>query len=121
MRYLRTITIVLMLVAWAASPAVACLLPGPQLTEEKNACCRDMAPRCGEQMQASHSCCTKSVKQDNSLLASRHDGLNPDLTFIRLTFEDASSSPLGAAIPLGVFASHSPPGPAPGATSILRI
>ena len=72
-------------------------------------------------MQASHSCCAKSVKQDSSLLASRHQGLNPDLTFVRLAIEDASLSPLGAAIPLGLFASHSPPGPAPGPTTILRI
>ena len=121
MRYLRAITVVLTLVAWAASPAVACLLPGSQLTEEGKACCREMTPKCGEEMQASHSCCTKSVKKDNSLLASRAHDLNPDLTFARLTLEDTSLSPFGAAIPLGVFAGPSPPGPAPGATTILRI
>ena len=121
MRLLRAITVGIVLVAWAAGAVAACVLPGSQLTEEEKACCREMAPRCGEQMQASHSCCAKSVQQDSSLLASRHQGLNPDLTFVRLTFEDADLNPLGAAMPIGSLASHSPPGPAPGATTILRI
>ena len=121
MRTLRAITVLVMLFAWAAGTAAACLLPGGQLSEEEKACCREMAPSCGEQMQASHSCCTKSVKTDRSLLAARSDDLNPNLTAARLALEEGSVSPLGAAIPIGSLASHSPPGPAPGAITILRI
>ena len=121
MRLLRAITVGVVLLAWAAGTAAACLLPGSQVTEQEKACCREMALKCGEEMQASHSCCTKSVKQDSSLLASRHQGLNPDLTFVDLTLEDASLSPLEAAIAIGLLAGHSPPGPAPGSTTILRI
>ncbi|MGH9493122.1 MAG: hypothetical protein ACRD2K_06445 [Terriglobales bacterium] len=121
MRLLRAITVGVMLVAWATGAVAACLAPDSQLSEEEKACCREMAPSCGEEMQASHSCCTKSVQQVSSLLASRHDGLNPDLTSARLALEEGSVSPLGATIPIGLLASHSPPGSAPGATTILRI
>ena len=121
MRLLRAITVGVVLVAWAAGTAAACLLPGSQLTEEEKACCREMAPSCGEKMQASHSCCTKSVRQDSSLLASRHQGLKPDLTAARLALEEGSVSPLAAAVPIGLLAGHSPPGLASGATTILRI
>ena len=121
MRLLRAITVGIMLVAWAGGAVAACLLPGSQLTDEEKACRREMAPGCWEQIQASHSCCTKSVKTDRPLLAARSDDLNPDLTTARLALEEGSVSPLGAAIPIGSLASHSPPGPAPGATTILRI
>jgi hypothetical protein len=121
MRSLRAITLALMLVAWAAGTAAACLLPSTQLSEEEKACCREMAPQCGEEMQASHSCCTESVKHNQSPLASRGDELRPELTIARLAVDERSSSPLGALIPIGWLTSPSPPGPAPGATSILRI
>ena len=121
MRYLRAITVGVMLIAWAAGAVAACLLPGSQLSEEEKACCREMAPSCGEKMQASHSCCTKSVRQEGSLLVSRHDGPNPDLIAARLALAEGSMSPLAAAVPIGLLAGHSPPGPAPGATTILRI
>ena len=121
MRCLRAITVGIVLVAWAGSAVAACLLPGSQLTEEEKACCREMAARCGEQMQASHSCCTKSVKTDRPLLAARSGDVNPNLTAALLALEAGSVRPLGAAIPIESLASHSPPGPAPGAITILRI
>lgn len=121
MRYLRAITFGVMLIAWGSGSAAACLLPDSQLTEEEKACCREMASQCGEEMQASHSCCTKSVKHDQSPLTSRGHDLRPELAIARLAADEEGSSPLGAVIPIGWLTSPSPPGPAPGATTILRI
>ncbi len=121
MRYLRAITLALMLAAWAASTAAACLLPGSQLTEEEKACCRDMAPQCGKEMQVSHSCCPESVTRDQSSLASRSHDLHPDLAVAQLGSREGSWGLPGALIPADSFTSPSPPGPAPGATTILRI
>lgn len=121
MRYLRAITLALMLVAWASGTAAACLLPGAQLSEEEKACCREMPPQCGEQMQASHSCCTKSVNHDQSPLASRGDELRPELAVAQLGFHEGSWSLPAALIAAGSLTSPSPPGPAPGSSSILRI
>lgn len=121
MRYLRAITVGVMLIACVSGTAAACLLPGSQLTEEEKACCREMASRCGEQMQASHSCCTKSVKHGQSSLASRGDELRPELAVAQLGSQDGSWGLPAVLIPAGSFDSPSPPGPAPGATTILRI
>lgn len=121
MRYLRAITLALMLAAWAAGTAAACLLPVSQQTEEEKACCREMASQCGEQMQASHSCCTKSVKHDQSSLAARGHELRPELAAVPLVTDEGSPGPIGAMTSLGSFTSPSPPGPAPGAITVLRI
>jgi hypothetical protein len=121
MRCLRAITFGVMLIAWGSGPAAACLLPDSQLTEEEKACCREMAPQCGEEMQASHSCCMKSVKHDQSPLASRGHDLRPELVVAQLRSHEGSWGLPGTLIPTGSFASPSPPGPAPGATTILRI
>ena len=110
----------LMLVAWAAGPVAACCLPISQPAEHQEASCRKMGPQCGDQMQASHSCCTKLVKHEQSL-ASRVHELRPELATVQLVAGAGSPSPLGTAISLGWVTSPSPPGPAPGATNILSI
>lgn len=121
MRSLRAIPLALVLAAWAAGTAAACLLPGAQLSEEEKACCREMAPQCGEKMQASHSCCAKSANDDQSSLASRSPGLHPELGVALLASHEGSWSLSGALIPSGAFTSPSPPGLAAGANTILRI
>ena len=50
------------LLVWLfAAPAMACLLPIAQLTQEEKACCRSMAGMCDDMAKnTSHSCCQKA-------------------------------------------------------------
>ena len=121
MRYLRAIAVGVMLIACVSGTAAACLMPGAQLSEEEKACCREMASQCGEQMQASHSCCAKSVKHDQSSLASRGHEVRPDFAVALLVADAGIQRPLGVLIPGDWLTSPSPPGPAAGTLSILRI
>jgi hypothetical protein len=52
-----------MLLVMLGVPAMACLQPDTQLTDEEKACCREMANQCGSMdMPGDHSCCHKSVQ-----------------------------------------------------------
>lgn len=45
-------------VLWAATPAIACLVPMHQMTKAEHDCCMKMAQECGSSMMpSSHSCC----------------------------------------------------------------
>jgi len=45
-------------VLWAATPAIACLVPVNQMTKAEPDCCLKMAQECGSSMMSSsHSCC----------------------------------------------------------------
>ena len=45
-------------VLWAATPAIACLVPMHQMTKAEQDCCLKMAQECGSSMMPStHSCC----------------------------------------------------------------
>ncbi len=55
---LRTAVVLGAVLLWAATPAMACLLPGPAQTEAMHKCCHHMAGHCGQSaMPASHACC----------------------------------------------------------------
>ena len=68
---LRKIASVLVALIVLGMPVIACALPGVEMSEDENACCRQMAERCGmSQMPASHSCCKGSPElQADSLQA----------------------------------------------------
>src|SRR5581483_8525994 len=45
-------------VLWAATPAIACLVPMHKMTKAEHDCCMKMAQECGSSvMPSSHSCC----------------------------------------------------------------
>ena len=61
MRRLRQIGVLVLLLVSCLAPAMACMLPGAQLTVEERACCRTMQDQCGQmEMPASHGCCHKA-------------------------------------------------------------
>jgi hypothetical protein len=50
-------------------PAMACLMPNAQLTEQEKSCCRKMANECGSMgMHGDHSCCQKTRQQDAAVV-----------------------------------------------------
>src|SRR5215467_11839175 len=60
MRVSRTggLTMLVITVLWAATPAIACLVPMHQMTKAEHDCCLKMAQECtSSMMPSSHSCC----------------------------------------------------------------
>src|SRR5437660_1238635 len=71
MRGLARIVTLLMLLLMGM-PAVACMLPGLEMTAEEKACCKEMADRCGEMgMDPSHGCCSHLQHHDNQFVQNR--------------------------------------------------
>jgi hypothetical protein len=55
---IRTAVVLGAVLLWAATPAMACFLPGFVPTDAERECCHHMAGHCGQSMMpASHSCC----------------------------------------------------------------
>jgi len=104
-------------------PAVACMLPGAEMTPEEQTCCREMAEQCGEMgMDPAHGCCTRLQHDDIQFLQSTQDA--------RHTHENAgvciADTPADAALQASVIYTvpaleHSPPESPPHSFFILRI
>ena len=108
-------------VLWAATPAIACLVPMHTMTQAEHDCCLKMAQECGSSMMpSSHSCCQ----------VQRHDtSVTPVSTYSPTRPFDVAVVPQ-MAIPLLVNTSNfarmeacetPPPESSPGGSSILRI
>src|SRR6516164_2976047 len=58
----------LIIVLWAVTPALACLLPGQQMTTAEEECCQKMAQQCGSAMKpSSHTCCHHPDQQETAV------------------------------------------------------
>src|SRR5215831_11709268 len=52
------LTMLVITVLWAATPAIACLIPLRPMTQAEHECCKKMARQCGSSaMPSGHSCC----------------------------------------------------------------
>lgn len=123
MRVTRTgaLTMLVITVLWAATPAIACLVPARAMTQAEHDCCLKMAQECGSSMMSSsHSCCQ----------GHRHDtAVSPVATYSPTRPFDVAIVP---QISILLIASPSPsvhdpaleappPESSPGRSSILRI
>src|SRR5437879_8168911 len=69
MRILRQFGVLVLLVSCLA-PAMACMVPNAEMSNQERACCRTMKNQCGQmEMPASHGCCQKTPPSvhDNAL------------------------------------------------------
>jgi hypothetical protein len=119
-RAFALLTIVLL---WAITPAMACVLPGATMTPAERECCHHMAERCGSSMMpASHSCCKPQGPTNTVLPQTLAAGTVRPLTI-------AVMPPVAslATLPAVTVRSHlsffhaPPPDPSPGCNSVLRI
>ena len=123
MRILRQFGALVFLLATCLTPAMACMLPGAQLTTEERACCRMMQNQCGQMdMPASHGCCHKAPPNvyDGTLPTKATTPNAAAITVIWLT----SSELLNPASSVTGWVEHhdySPPESPPSTISILRI
>lgn len=108
-------------VLWAATPAIACLVPMRAMTQAEHDCCLKMAQECGSSMMpSSHSCCQ----------GHRHDiAVSPVTTYSLTRPFDVAIVPqtsilliASQSVSLHVPALEAPPPESsPGCSSILRI
>ncbi|HEY2472490.1 MAG TPA: hypothetical protein VGI45_32195 [Terracidiphilus sp.] len=123
MRILRQFGVLVLMLATGLSPAMACMVPGAQMTPEERACCRMMQNQCGQmEMPASHGCCQKAPTNlyDTALNASAAVLHVPAASVIGL---DASAlfTPEASIAGWTEHRDYSPPQSPPSTVAILRI
>jgi hypothetical protein len=107
--------------ALAATPLLACLLPGGTTTEEESACCREMASECGHgNMPSSHSCCQTVSAPAQAAVAKTSFKLAVTLLYVGSPQHDFTWS-LPETFRSVATIGHLPPETPPASTEILRI
>lgn len=116
------LTMLLITALWAATPALACLLPADQMTPAEHECCERMAGQCGAAvMPSSHTCCQHPRHSEAAVSPSLI--YPPSRHLIMVVIPQAGFS-LPKSVPVW---NHSPAldlsaaAASPGCSSILRI
>ena len=109
----------------AALPAMACAVPGTVMTAAERECCKRMADQCGHSgMAKSHGCCEIQTAP-NDFHALKASFAQLDHSVIGLHAQPAESQTTADSHLLFTtntpFPTHSPPGLAYSAATILRI
>jgi hypothetical protein len=119
---IRTAVVLGAVLLWAATPAMACLLPGVTPTEAGHKCCHHMAEHCGESaMPANHACCQAPIYPETVVVQGQASPLKNAISALPTT--------IGVQLPAVLAASsrclaslESPPGqPLSCSASVLRI
>lgn len=123
MRILRQIGVWVLLAVSSLTPAMACMLPGAQLTPEERACCRMMHEQCGQmEMHGAPSCCHNvSSSAFDSAQVTKAD--TPNLFSASVIWVALSDLPNRVSSSIERIEQHdySPPQSPPSAISVLRI
>jgi hypothetical protein len=108
-------------VLWAATPAIACLVPMHQMTKAEHDCCLKMAQECGSSMMpSSHSCCQGHQRDAAVSPVATYSPTRPfDVAIVpQVSILLAASSSVSFHIPA---LESPPPESSPGCSSVLRI
>lgn len=123
-RGLRQLVALLLVLFISGAPAIACMLPGAQMTKQELACCRMMKGDCGHmQMSSGQDCCQKvpQTSSDNAI-QWKAPSFHP---IVVVAFYVATWERLHSALLLAGAIAHpdaSPPPKSPPSTiSILRV
>jgi hypothetical protein len=115
------LTMLVVTVLWAVTPAIACMIPLRPMTHAEHECCKKMAQQCGSSaMPSSHSCCQGH---------QREGAISPVPTYSPTRPFDVAIIPQTAVLLVAsepiLLASGAleapPPEASPGFSSILRI
>ena len=123
MRALRQFGVLVLLLASSLTPAMACMIPGAQMTTEERACCRMMQNQCGQmEMPASHGCCQKTPPSvyDNAL-DTKAVALHPVAIAVIWLTSSELVNPASSVTGWVEHHDYSPPQSPPSTISILRI
>jgi len=114
--------LVLLLASWL-TPAMACMLPGAQMSAEERACCRIMQNQCGQmEMPASHGCCQKTPPNVyENALDTKAEALHPVAITVVWLASPELLNPTSSVTGWVEHRDYSPPKSPPSTISILRI
>jgi hypothetical protein len=123
MRIFRQFGALVLLLATCVVPAMACMVPDAQMSDQERACCRMMKNDCGQmEMSASHGCCQKTPQSIHSNALD-----TKTVTFYAIVVAVISRITSELLNPTTVVAEwidrpeYSPPKSPPATISILRI
>jgi hypothetical protein len=123
MRAFRQLGALSLLLVTCLAPAMACMVPGAEMSTQERACCRTMKNQCGQMgMPASHGCCQKAPPSvhDNALTTKTVARSPVAITAIWLTAYEVLP-PASVVVGWVRHPDYSPPESPPPAISILRI
>jgi hypothetical protein len=114
---------ILLVFLMAGAPLMACMLPVNTMSDDEQACCREMAGQCGQaDMPSSHSCCkTLAGSVQLAVAKSRFELPYRSLIFdLPLQLHDSQVlNQVATSVP--IFLDQSPPETPPSSSNILRI
>jgi hypothetical protein len=122
-RALRQLGVLVLLLASCLTPAMACMIPGAQMTAEERACCRMMENQCEQMgMPASHGCCEKTPPNfyDNAL-DTKAVALHPVAIAVVWLASPELLNPASSVAGWVEHHDYSPPKSPASTISILRI
>jgi hypothetical protein len=126
-RKLRFAFALVLLAVWLGAPAMACLIPFHQLTQDEMACCAKMQGDCDGMADMgagrSHSCCKKVQPHAAPIAIAAGNfhfiDMHVEVSWLYLPQEPLPSGSAAAVALFPAIHSHSPPGI--GSSTILRI
>ncbi len=123
MGMLRQFGVLVLLLVTCLTPAMACMVPGAQMTTAERACCRMMNYQCGQMgMPSSHGCCQKTPPSLYDLaLATKPPAHHPAAVAVISLAASELVNPASAVAGRVEHPDYSPPESAPSTISILRI
>jgi hypothetical protein len=116
----RQLGALVLLLVWSLVPVMACTLPDAQMTPAERACCVQMQRNCGGMdMPASHPCCQKQVRTEQSAVVQKGQRTSQPIVIQIVPGMQIALpvSPMREQHALNV----SPPQSPPSAITILRI
>lgn len=109
-----------LLLVWSLVPTMACTLPEVQMTPVERACCIQMQRNCsGMGMSASHPCCQKQVRTDQSAIVQEVQRPSHPIV-MQIVPGTQMTLPVSLARER-LALNFSPPQSPPSAVTILRI
>lgn len=111
----------LVAMAWAVTPTMACLMPGVEMTAAERECCQQMAAMCGgaHRMPMTHSCCQAGEPRQAPLATKVKTSTG--VSFAIADRLPASLATAPSASSTFAPATDSPPESPPGCSPVLRI
>jgi hypothetical protein len=123
MRVFRQFGVLFLLLVSCLAPAMACMVPNAQMSNQERACCQAMKNQCGQmEMPASQGCCQKTPPSvhDNALdtkAVTFHPVVVPVIWLASFELVNPTTTVIGWV----EHPDYSPPKSPPSTISILRI
>jgi hypothetical protein len=123
MKALRQLGVLVLLLVSCVAPAMACMVPSAQMSNQERACCRMMKNQCGQMgMPASHGCCQRtSVGVHDNALDTKATNVHPVAAPVVWLAAFDLVNPTSTVAGWVEHPDYSPPKSPPTTISILRI